>query len=227
MKTLLILLSSLCSLFSYAVLDTVPDTYVRVHHTLSEDSLCCELSTREPNLQLSFLMQGVTIQLVEKGDTVGFVFPDAGMVRNKVKRHPNEVKPTFRQDSVGEEIRPDLQPLITALCDTVALLTEGREKRSCVGNFSIVLYREDRKLLLRTTLPWRHALLDSINVIVSSKTKPGVGEREFSGRRLSAENRPNPNGLGEAPIVGDEQKRTVFLLYTVFVENFEKSKGSW
>lgn len=218
MKTLLTLLFSLCCLLCNAVLDTVSDTYVRIHRTLSEDSIFCELSTQEPNLQLSFLMQGVTIQLVESDDTVGFVFPDAGMVRSKVRRHPNEVKPTFRQDSIGEEIRPDLQPLITALCDTVALLTEDGGIRKNVGDFSIVLNRENRKLLLYATLPWRHALSDSITVIVSSRAKPGMGEREFSGRRLSAENRPNPNGLGEAPVVGEEQKRSVFLRYNVSVE---------
>lgn len=194
------------------------DTFVRVRHGLPEDSIVCELITREPNLQLSFLMQGTAIQLVSGGDTVGVVFPEAGMVRNKVKRHPNEVKPTFRQDSVGEEIRPDLQPLITALCDTTALLIIGNKTKQQVRNFSIHLNRAEQVLLLRTTLPWKHSLLDSVTVSVSSRTKQrGLG-REFLGTRLSPENRPNPNGLGEAPVAGEEQKRNVSLTYTVRIE---------
>lgn len=217
MKTLLSILTCCCCLWGNAA----TDTHVRVHRSFSEDSLICEFTTSEPNVQLSFLMQGVTIQFVADGDTVGITLPDASVVRNKVKRHPNEVKPTFRQDSVGEEIRPDLQPLITALCDTTALLVDGNGVKKPVRDFSIELNREERVLLLRTALPWAHSSTDSATVMIVSKAKQGMGGREFSGTRLSAEDRPNPNGLGEAPIAGEEQKRNVSLVYTVFIEGRE------
>ena len=56
-----------------------------------DDSLEFKLTSSQVETQLTFLMQGLDICVIQP-DTITLSFPSAAMVRNKVKRHPNEVK---------------------------------------------------------------------------------------------------------------------------------------
>ena len=165
----------------------------------------CSLTTTNPRHQLSFLMQGMRLTLSDQGDTVEVCFPDAMMVRDKMKRHPNEVKPTFRGDSIGEEVRPDLQPLIAALVDTVVVIRQTDGSVISSHDFDIRLDKKVRELHFIVQVPWTGRNLDAVDVSISS-APVNVGKREFTGSRLSGEGRHNPNGLGEAPTKGEDRR---------------------
>ena len=180
------------------------------------DSLKFRATTKEPKHHLSLLMQGLQVRLACGKDSVYIKFPDATMVRHKVKRHPNEVKPTFSRDSIGKEVRPDIAPLTHALSDTLAYVnTCGNDKFT--SDYIISLNKEENSLTFEIYLPDMVFSSDSVFVNILSMPQKG-NRREFTGRKLSKENKANPNGLGEAPVPGTENSRTIDIRMTKEVE---------
>ncbi len=176
------------------------------------DNITWTVTTTNPKHQLSFLMQGLTITAGSGSQNLTFRFPDARMVRDKVKRHPNEVKPTFTADSVGQETRPDLLPLITALNDTTATI-DGKPTRQ----FNIALDRETTKLTFTATTA-KGDFAGETAVSITSAPPQQMG-REFTGNNLS--NQPhqhqNPGGLGEAPQSPNDSSRNIEHKTTVII----------
>lgn len=182
--------------------------HIMARASSKEGELHCEILTTNPKQQLSFLMQGLTLSVICGQDSVVVIFPDAMMVRNKVKHHPNEVKPTFKGDSIGEEIRPDLQPLIAALNDTTATITK-QDATLETHAFDIDLNRETTELLFSVSIPWCDCDSDSITVKITSTPFDVHHPIEFSGRNLSDVKRKNPKGLGQAPTQQNSKNRLV------------------
>lgn len=182
----------------------------------SNDSLKFRATTKEPKHHLSLLMQGLQVHLACGKDSVHIKFPDAAMVRHKVKRHPNEVKPTFSRDSIGKEVRPDIAPLTHALSDTLAYFnTCGNEKYT--SDYTISLNKEENSLSFEICLPDIVFSGDSVFVNILSMPQKG-SRREFTGRKLSKEDKANPRGLGEAPVPGTENSRTIDIKMTKGLE---------
>lgn len=154
--------------------------------------------------QLSFLMQGLNICILAP-DTLKLSFPSAPMVKHKVRRHPNEVKAELssrhRQpkghDSLNHVVRPDVLPLVTALNDTTATLTFAG--RTCpTRDFRIDVDRENAEMTFSIKVSSRYLTQkeDTVGIYVYSLPMGG-NMQEFTGRRLSGELTPSPNGLGE------------------------------
>ncbi len=108
---------------------------------IQSDTIHISFCTTAPDYHLSFLMQGIVLTLTDSLSTKSVVvqFPNARMVRNRVHRHPNEVKATIIDN--GKEKRPDLQPLISALNDTTATVTYSSDS-VYVARHLICLNRE-------------------------------------------------------------------------------------
>ena len=182
----------------------------------SEGMLSISLCTSSPASQLSFLMQGLTLSVSDENSRTEIAFPCATAVKDKVKRHPNEVKPTFDRDSIGTERRPDLQPLVAALNDTTATLSAGDIINTAYRQFAIVLNREERTLYFTTTIPY-HAC-DSIMLEATSMPSSVASSREeFDGKKLSTESRHNKGGLGQAPISHSDVRRNIRYVQMVTV----------
>lgn len=183
------------------------DAGISVTIIQSNDSLKFIATTKEPKHHLSLLMQGLQVHLVCGKDSVYIKFPDAAMVRHKVKRHPNEIKPTFSRDSIGKEVRPDITPLTHALSDTLAYVnTCGNDIYT--SDYTISLNKKENSLTFEICLPDMMFSGDSVFVNILSMPQKG-SRREFTGRKLSKENKANPRGLGEAPVPGTENSRTI------------------
>ena len=123
------IISLLAMLFLPAVA-AVPDS-IDVKATEQHDSVEIQVTAYKIETQLTFLMQGLNIR-IEQPDTVTLSFPSAPMVKNKVKRHPNEVKAVLESgrkqqatghDSINHVVRPDVLPLVAALNDTTATIS--------------------------------------------------------------------------------------------------------
>lgn len=180
------------------------------------DSLYFKVTAFQIETQLSFLMQGVTISIIQP-DTLTMSFPSAMMVRNKVKRHPNEVKAvlTSRQrqeigrDSMNHVVRPDVQPLVAALNDTTAMVYY-QGKNITTRDFNIDVDREKAIMCFAFRLNKKYFLDNNeiLNLFISSKPSNNGERTEFRGKKLSGENAPRPNGLGEGIKKEDVQKRS-------------------
>jgi len=191
----------------------------KISAKLKGDSIVWHVSTLNPHHQLSFLMQGLTLSIGQNESAVSVRFPDAGQVRNQVKRHPNEVKPTFSGDSIGQETRPDLQPLITALCDTVAVVTKATGGSETTRDFNIVIDRENTSLSFSVALPASLFAENAMTARVTSAPPRSFG-REFSGQHRSTESKAqqNPGGLGEAPKQPNDAERNIDYSCTVLLQ---------
>lgn len=187
-------------------------------HT-TNDSLCVSATTSNTKIQLTALMQGLTLKVQDKG--ISFSFPSAPMVRSKLKRHPNEVKAMMRRDNAGEEVKPDLQPLIQALSDTVGVMVDSLNKQYSIRSFKFLLDKENAKLTFSVKLPLT-VDKDSIELMMSSAPGNLYDRKEFTGRRLSCESSPSPNGLGEAPMKKDDRNRTFTVKKIVTLSDCEK-----
>ena len=180
------------------------------------ETLLLSISVRQIETQLTFLMQGLNISIAQQ-DTVTISFPSAAMVRHKVKHHPNEVKAVLVTDREAQSghndgnhvVRPDVQPLVAALCDTTATITCGNTTTQ-TKNYSISVNRE--KAIMKFTISLnmnQNAIIgNKLHLALSSNPIVKGDMTEFDGKRLSSENAPNPDGLGEGIRKKDFEERT-------------------
>lgn len=193
----------------------VPDS-IHVMATENHDSLEIQITAYKIETQLTFLMQGLSI-LIEQPDTVTLSFPSAPMVKNKVKRHPNEVKAVLASqrkrlqeghDSINHVVRPDVLPLVAALNDTTATLTYHDSTEVSHG-FKIEVDREKAVIVFSIKVPVCYVDTKATKLTLCILSIPADENRqEFTGKRLSDENSPRPNGLGEGFRKGDAASRT-------------------
>ena len=174
----------------------------------SEDSIVIDIKTNNPQLQLSFLMQGLNVNVLDSTNNVLFYIslPSAADVKGKVKHHPNEVKATIRDDNM--EVRPDLTPLVDALNNSHSVSIN-------VSNDTLICYH--RYFIEKTDGTLK------INIRILSKTKAvpfmcelsstplEIGGQEFNGRKLSKENRLRSGGMGNAPISNNDIRRNIHI----------------
>lgn len=187
------------------------------------DSLNFRVTTYDIETQLTFLMQGLTIR-VDQPDTLTFSFPSAPMVRDKVKRHPNEVKAVLSSsklhqsgiDSINHIVRPDVQPLVTALNDTTAVVSYNNMFFT-THDFKIVVDREKAIVSFNFLIHKRNLLKTDgvLNLFLSSSPLYSNGQIEFTGRQLSEEKHQSPNGLGSGIRKEDVAKRSIQLSISV------------
>lgn len=203
---------------------SVPDSII-VKALQNGDSITIQLAVYQIETQLTFLMQGLSITVVQP-DTLMMSFPSAEMVKNKVKRHPNEVKAVLEkqrkqqpgQDSINHIVRPDVQPLVAALNDTTATICYQNNK-VVTRNYKIDVNREEAIMTFSFKL---HKIYISpidgfLNVSLFSVPPSKSDRAEFGGKRLSNENSPHPNGLGEGIRKEDVSKRTFKKCITIKV----------
>ena len=207
----------------------VPDS-IDVKATEHRDCIEIQITAYKIETQLTFLMQGLNI-IVEQPDTLTLSFPSAPMVRNKVKRHPNEVKAVLESqrkqqeaghDSINHVVRPDILPLVVALNDTTATLSYHGMTDTTHG-FKIDVDRENAVMVFSIKVPTCYIDTKEAKLDLCVFSIP-VDEnmQEFSGRRLSGENAPRPNGLGEGIKKGDTASRTFCKVLSVITCNRNK-----
>lgn len=190
-----------------------------------EDSISIKLTASKIETQLTFLMQGLNISVLQE-DTLTLSFPSALVVRDRVKRHPNEVKAELSStkgrrignDSINQVIRPDVQPLIAALNDTTATL-KNQSTNIDIRSFKIEVDVEKEQMTFSIHFSKKYILDNSDELSLSISSIPDDNNRkEFSGRRLSSEKQKSPNGLGEGIRKEDVEKRSFYKLAVVKVD---------
>ena len=179
------------------------------------DSLTLQVTVYRIETQLAFLMQGVSIAILQP-DTLTMSFPSADMVRDKVRRHPNEVKAVLekqRKQQLGRDkdnhvVRPDVQPLVAALNDTTAFIYYNNSKVATRG-YKIEVNRKDAIMVFSFKLHKNCITTNDGLICISIFSAPSsMSDRaEFSGERLSNDISPLPNGLGEGLRKEDVPKR--------------------
>ena len=203
-----------------AVPDSI-DVKAMEHH----DSVEIQITVYKIETQLTFLMQGLNIR-IEQPDTVTLSFPSAPMVRNKVKRHPNEVKAVLESqrkrqgaghDSINHVVRPDVLPLVAALNDTTATMSAHGSAEASHG-FNIDVDRENAVMVFSIKVPACYIDTKEAKLDLCIYSVP-VGEnmQEFTGKRLSGENSPRPNGLGEGLRNGEAASRTFSMILSITI----------
>lgn len=186
---------------------TVNDTAaIRARACYVSDSLEISATIIDSKLQLTALMQGLTLNIEEKNNTI--VFPSAPMVRHKMKRHPNEVKASFKDKDNKEEIKPDLTPLIAALNDTVAFMTDEHDSTQMrtYKQFRIELDKQRSLVTFRIKIPC--CKTETISIVISSSPDRLYDKKEFTGKRRSFEKSPDERGLGHASNFKNDKNRT-------------------
>lgn len=180
-----------------------------------EDSISIKLTALKIETQLAFLMQGLNIYVLQE-DTLALSFPSALVVRDRVKRHPNEVKAELSStkdrrtgnDTINHVVRPDVQPLVAALNDTTAIL-KHKGTNIYIRSFKIEVDVEKELMTFTIHFPKKYILDNGEVLCLSISSIPNDNNRkEFYGRRLSSEKQKNPNGLGEGIRKEDIEKRS-------------------
>ena len=205
-----------------AVPDSI-DVKAMEHH----DSVEIQITVYKIETQLTFLMQGLNIR-IEQPDTVTLSFPSAPMVRNKVKRHPNEVKAVLESqrkrqgaghDSINHVVRPDVLPLVAALNDTTATIS-AHGTAEATHEFNIDVDRENAVMVFSIKVPTCYIDARERKLDLCVYSVPVDGNRqEFTGRRLSGEDSPRPNGLGEGLRNREAASRTFRKSLAVAIED--------
>ncbi len=191
--------------------------------TRKNDSLTVCLISNDSKQQLAVLMQGLQVNLPSQHISV--MFPSAPMVRNKMKHHPNEVKAMMRKDNANVEVKPDLLPLITALCDTTAIVTDSiGHTKSTTRTFDINLDKVNTKISFSFSVPVVNLDSDTMDIQVMSTPGAFSTRKEFTGKRLSKEKSPTRNGLGEASMGKDDKNRTIIFTQPVAIETEIKTQ---
>ena len=207
----------------------VPNS-IDVKVTECHDSVEISVTAYRIETQLTFLMQGLNI-IIERPDTLTLSFPSAPMVRSKVKRHPNEVKAVLESqrkrqgaghDSINHVVRPDVLPLVAALNDTTATISHHGTTEAAHG-FKINVNRENAVMVFSIKVPTFYIDTKETKLDLCLYSTPEDENRlEFTGRRLSDENSPRPNGMGEGFRKGDAASRTFYKVLTVIICNCNK-----
>lgn len=183
------------------------------------DSLQISIMTDNPKVQISFLMQGVIVNIEDTTNTnvLSFHLPCAKDVQDIIRHHPNEVKAMYKHNNV--EVRPDLQPLISALNEIPAQIDNND---SIIGNCKhhIYLDKETGSTTFTLYIPVESISLDKDSLVLLIESYPQFtnGGEEFIGKRLSMENRMPPRGLGNAPDNRSAIERTIEIRRTVIVQ---------
>lgn len=190
---------------------TVNDTTaIRATACYVADSLEISVTIIDSKLQLTALMQGLTVNIEESNNRM--TFPSAPMVRHKMKRHPNEVKASFKDKENKEEIKPDLMPLIAALNDTIAFVTDGHDSTQmhAYKQFRIELDKQLSLVTFIIRIPYRYACCktNTISIVMFSSPTYLYDKEEFTGKRRSSERSPNERGLGHASYSKNDKSRT-------------------
>lgn len=175
-----------------------------------KDTLQISLNTSNPKAQMSFLMQGLRIEMLNSCSEVmaTLVVPDASDVRSKIQHHPNEVKAMHRGGK--DEVRPDLLPLVSALNAELADIYIGDTiKERCKHHIEID--KDHGNLSFSVIIPTIHLPFpkDSLRLCIISRPNSSNQRSEFSGKHLSKENRLPPGGLGNAPTVANMREREI------------------
>lgn len=183
------------------------------------DTLAIKLATNNPKVQMSFLMQGFSVHFCNEDSAKHcyVIMPNAGMVRHLLPRHPNEVKASLTKGGVGE-IRPDLQPLITALnAVPTTLIVYDSTKIDCKHN--IALDKDKGIICFSVDIPRQYIYNtnDSLNILIESRPSKDFGHKEYSGARLSRENQMPTNGLGNAPQSATDSNRIISIKRRIMV----------
>ena len=233
MKKRLYIILTLLTVFALPTQASLSDS-IEVVAVEQEDSIAVKVTAYKIETQLTFLMQGLTIR-VEQPDTLTLVFPSAPMVRNKVRRHPNEVKAVLATqrkqretgiDSINRVVRPDVQPLVAALNDTTATISYHGEAIP-TRRFRISVDRENA--VMTFSFKVRKDLLANYNdcILLGIYSAPQTrGDRpEFAGRKLSGEHAPQPHGLGEGIRGNDVNKRTLLKNVSAIIVKVDEHNG--
>lgn len=176
----------------------------------SQDTLRISLETDNPKAQMSFLMQGLRIEMLNPYSEVTaiLIVPNASDVRSKIQHHPNEVKAMHRGGK--DEVRPDLLPLVSALNTELADIYIGDTiKERCKHHIKID--KEHGNLSFSIIVSALHLQLpkDSLRLYIISCPNNSNKRPEFSGNRLSKEDRLPPGGLGNAPTIANMREREI------------------
>ncbi len=222
--------------------DATTGNDIDVSATQLGDSIYINIISRTIETQLTFLMQGLTLRL-HQPDSLTFTFPDAAMVRDKVRRHPNEVKATLAEqhpqsggrDNKHNVVRPDVQPLVAAINQAKATVTTrmpGRAPGVSEGRFSIGVERQEALMTFTAVLPVRSVSCANSAAITASSNADGTAKtltvsllsqpksgniHEYEGRRLSGTAAPVPRGMGEGLREGDAASRVISKTITLTV----------
>lgn len=192
---------------------------VRVIVNVDKDSVNIAVACLHPKYQMSFLMQGFQMTLIDSltNDSIVIKYPNAMMVRNKIKRHPNEVKATIKRD--GSERRPDLQPLISALNDTISTVQYNNDS-IIASHHKIILNRESETLEFSINIPHHFRLCNqkTITLIVECTQSGLFDSPEFIGKRLSKENKMPPGGLGQISNIQNDSNRNFKIVKTIKIQ---------
>lgn len=207
----------------------VPDS-IDVKAMEQRGSVEIRITAYKIETQLTFLMQGLNI-LIEQPDTVTLRFPSAPMVKNRVKRHPNEVKAVLASqrkrldeghDSINHVVRPDVLPLVAALNDTVATISHHGTTEATHG-FKIAVDRENAIMVFSIKVPACYVDTKESRLGLRICSIPaGENRREFTGKRLSDEASPRPKGLGEGFVRGETASRTFRMSLSITISNDDK-----
>lgn len=210
--------------------------------TQQDDTLSIAMSISDSQQQLTLLMQGMTIGVQTVSDTLTICFPDASVVRDRLRRHPNEVKPSFADKQNTLEVRPDILPLVRALSEVsiMAHLTgsDGHrcEYHSTNGNndgnesakntniislpchYCIDMSRESGMLSYTFAFPQTKLKDDHAIVTVISSPLDNLPQ-EFNGTSRTEDSvSPPRKGLGNRPSRDDVFERTYQYSTTVALE---------
>ena len=188
------------------------------------DSIAIKVTVYEVETQLAFLMQGMSIGFMQP-DSMSFSFPSAMMVREKIRRHPNEVKASMDKNlTQGKDIthdgnkiiRPDVRPLVAALNDTTA--TVWCKEKSCqTQDFIIEVDTEKTMMHFIAMIPYPTDN-NTLSLRITSKSTFLGDKPEFEGTRLSKENAPSPNGMGEGLRKGQVDERAIDKIVCVSIK---------
>ena len=182
----------------------------------NQENLQLSVTTPTPRLQMSFLMQGLSICMSDmSGDSVLLIkIPGASDVKDKLRHHPNEVK--AMHGSSGEEIRPDLTPLLSVLNEIVSVASDKYGNQTeCRHHISIE--KKEGLMTFEINLPKLECFHPNDTVIIDITSKPIELQREFAGRQLSRENRRPPGGLGQAPDMLNDINRNIHFQKRIMI----------
>ena len=192
---------------------------ISVSACIISDSIKITVESDCPEYQMSFLMQGLIIYMVDslKSDTVTISFPNARMVRHKMKRHPNEVKAML--DENQKERRPDLQPLVSALNET-SMIILYKYNSNCTLFPNIQLNKDKGSIKFSVKFPNVLNLYTSDIVTIIAKTSQfeQFNLPEFEGIHLSKESKMRPGGLGQNSNTQNDSNRNFIITQTIRIQ---------
>ena len=191
---------------------------VAISASRNQDTLHITIIAIIPKLQLSFLMQGLGITILDSlgHPAISVELPNAKMVRDKIKHHPNEVKAMHKME--GDEVRPDLLPLISALNDTCSKVNSF-DNQAIKYFHLITLDKTNGEMTFSVCIFPSNSIILQDSIYIEVLSSPIEIKSEYEGRKLSHENRMPPGGMGQPPKGNNDQSRIIHILKKVSVEN--------